>query len=253
MPVHAYSLFSSSSGNCSFFTDGTTSFLIDAGGSCRRIAGSLAGLGASPSGLSAILITHEHTDHTAALPVLTAKYDVPVHAPAPCVPFLRVCGAVPHPREYELTLGNFTIRSFITSHDSRCSVGYRITHADGTVAAAATDTGFVTEQMKQALAGCRAVLLESNYDADMLIHGSYPAETKRRIASDSGHLSNAQCAELLPYLYGNGTRRVILGHISAENNTNEAALRSADEARRLFRLDGLEIECAERAGTVRII
>lgn len=252
MGVAAYSLFSSSSGNCEFITDGETSFLIDAGCSAKRITEALCALGASPENVSAVFVTHEHSDHIAALRVLTQKYGFAVHAPAVCAPYIPV-PIGEHEREFSVRLGAFTVNSFATSHDSRCSVGYVITHDGGDRFAVATDTGCVTEQMKDALCGCRAVLLESNYDGDMLKYGPYPEDLKRRIASDCGHLSNAQCAGFLPYLYGKGTRRVVLGHISPENNTPQTALSAALACAAEHGLSDMQIVCAERYGITRII
>ena len=111
----------------------------------------------------------------------------------------------------------------------------------------------VLQEMAEELDGCSAVILESNYDEYMLKHGTYPDELKRRILSEKGHLSNAQCAEILPYLYKNGTRRVLLAHISPENNTPELALESALSSVKRYGLDGMSAEPAKRFEITKLI
>ena len=109
-----------------------------------------------------------------------------------------------------------------------CSVhGYSIILPDGRRAAVCTDLGVVTETIRQKLCGSSVVLIESNHDIEMLRRGPYTAELKLRILSDKGHLSNVACAAELPMLFKSGTNRIILGHISAENNTPEIALSAA--------------------------
>ena len=253
MEVSAYTLFSSSSGNCSYFTDGNTSFLIDAGCSAKRINTALSRLGTSFDRIGAVFITHEHVDHTSALPVLTRKYCPRIHAAEATAPFVPAEHVTAHPRIYSERIGKFTVTSFPCSHDSADCVGYVITHDSGVKLASATDTGVVTDGMREALAGCVAVILESNYDARMLANGSYPPDLKRRIASERGHLSNGDCAALLPYLYEHGTRRVLLAHISPENNTFETALGEARRTGEKYGLNGLSIDCAGRFDITRLI
>jgi phosphoribosyl 1,2-cyclic phosphodiesterase len=119
-------------------------------------------------------------------------------------------------------VGDVTVRSFITPHDSEFSVGYRleitdeegITHAIGY----ATDLGYVTEDVKNALTGCESVVLESNHDRDMLITGPYPYHLKERILSRYGHLSNDDCAALVGELSQGNLRHLMLAHLSEHNN-----------------------------------
>ena len=114
-----------------------------------------------------------------------------------------------------------------TSHDAAESCCYRVTAPDGKVAMIATDLGFVSEPIRAALARCDFVVLESNHDVDMLRTGPYPYPLKRRILSDIGHLSNDACAVELAQLVGSGTCRLMLGHLSEQNNTPQLALRTA--------------------------
>ena len=121
------------------------------------------------------------------------------------------------------------VTSFPTPHDSRASVGYRIEipDADGNVAyriGYATDIGYVTPEIEEALSGCDAVILESNHDYDMLMTGPYPYDLKKRIASRRGHLSNPDSAALAARLCATGTKKLMLAHLSQENNAPDLAL-----------------------------
>lgn len=253
MTVSAYTLFSSSSGNSSFFTDGETSFLIDAGGSGKRIAAALASVNVSPCDISAVFITHEHGDHINGLKGLCRKAKPVIHAVSGAAPYIDAPDITAHGRIYEVRLGGFTVKSFATSHDCACGVGYVIEHESGVRIGSMTDSGYVSDAMAYALEGCYAVILESNYDEYMLAHGIYPPELKRRIASDFGHLSNAQSAQLLPHLYKNGTRRVLLAHISPENNTPDIAAASANAVIREKSLAGMTAEPAKRFEITKLI
>ena len=127
-----------------------------------------------------------------------------------------------------VTISGMKIRAFHTPHDTDESVGYRVECGGGF--ALATGMGCVTEEVRQNLLGADAVLIEANHDEEMLRYGRYPVFLKRRILSEHGHLSNANCAELARELAMNGTGTIILGHLSRENNTPDAALDAVGEA-----------------------
>ena len=251
--VSAYSLFSSSSGNCTYVTDGETGFLIDAGASAKKITDALRQIHAKPEGISAVFVTHEHIDHIKGIHTLCKKTPFPVHAEETTAARIDAENVITHPPVFTVQLGAFTVKSFVTSHDTRSSCGYVIEHESGVKLGTLTDTGCVTDDMIKALDGCFAVMLESNYDEMMLMFGGYPTDLKFRISSDRGHLSNAQCAETLPLLYRGGTRRVLLAHLSPENNTPELALSSALGAKEKYGLSDMDIRCAGRFITTRLI
>lgn len=253
MAVSVYTLFSSSKGNSSYVTDGKTSFLIDAGASAKKVTDALSSIGRRVDSICAIYVTHEHTDHISGISCLCKKYNFPVHAISPTAEKIEADNVIPHDMCYTETAGDFAITSFPTSHDSKSSCGYVIEHKSGMKIGSMTDTGYVTEDMIKALCGCYAVILESNYDERMLISGAYPMDLKYRISSDRGHLSNSQSAEILPVLYKNGTRRVLLAHLSPENNTPELALKSALSAKEKYGLHELDIACADRYAITRLI
>ena len=251
--VSVYTLFSSSAGNSIFVTDGKTKFLIDAGCSMKRISCHLSRYGASLSDIKDIFITHEHTDHISALERICKSCEINVRAVGLSAGKLGVDGVIRIGENESTALGGFTVTPFRLSHDTVYCAGYRVRHENGAVIAVMTDTGYVTEEAKNALAFADAVILESNYDEKMLANGPYPPDVKRRISSDRGHLSNGQAAEILPYLYGYGTRRVLLAHISKENNTKEKAYERSMRAAEEHGLTGLSIECADRDAPTRLI
>ncbi len=238
------SLFSGSKGNCTLVRVGDTRILIDAGMSCRAIERALCAVGEALSDINAIFITHEHSDHTKALPVLLKKHPVPVHiadmtAKELCRSgFPSDCFVVHPPRFAVKVAANpgapvIAVQSFPIPHDSRCCVGYRfcaVGEGYQYCAAIATDMGCVTEEIRSSLCGAGEVILESNHDENMLMMGPYPYELKRRILSECGHLSNTCAAEFLCDLTGSGAKHLLLAHLSPENNTPELAYLTAQAA-----------------------
>lgn len=229
-------LYSGSGGNCTFISTGRSKILIDAGKSARTLCMSLRSIGSDISEIDAIFITHEHTDHVSALETLSKKHHIPIHAPKACADYISRPGTatsscvVAHSPLFTVELDGVAVSSFLTSHDSRCPVGYKIVTESGDSCGVATDTGIVTCSTADALSGCRSVVLECNHDKRMLATGPYPFHLKERIASKIGHLSNEDCATFASYLAERGTGSFILAHLSAENNTKEKALESVRRA-----------------------
>jgi phosphoribosyl 1,2-cyclic phosphodiesterase len=228
-----YPLFSSSKGNCIYFGNSENGILIDCGVSCRQICSALADNGLSPESVRGIFVTHTHSDHVKGLTVFLKKYPVPLYAQQRNIDILYEGGKLPIGASCfaidgeETEVAGFTVTAFKTPHDTPASCGYRVAYPDGKVAALCTDLGEVTETVWQNIIGADLVMLESNYDADMLKSGRYPPELKQRIASDHGHLSNSDCGTYLAKLADEGTAHFILGHLSEENNTPQAAEYSA--------------------------
>ena len=232
MPYHIRSLYSGSSGNAVLLSAAGVNILVDAGKSARALCTALNEAGSDIKNIDAIFITHEHADHTGALEIISKKYSIPVHiteASADKMPpssYFRGA-AVTHPPLFCAEVGEVSVSSFATSHDSACCVGYRFEFEDGEgrhAVGVATDTGYVTDGMIQSLTGCESVVLECNHDSDMLRFGPYPYQLKQRISSRHGHLSNEDCAAFASRLAETGTRRILLAHLSRENNTPEVAL-----------------------------
>ncbi len=221
-------LYSGSGGNSTLVCAGNTKILIDAGKSAKALCTSLRSVGSDISEISAIFITHEHCDHISALETLCKRNSIPVHMTEGSAKKLdRTPDShihtrlVRHDTLYSVCVGELTVSSFRTPHDSNMSVGYRIEWQDGEGAHAlgvATDIGYVTDSIKKGLLGCEAVVLESNHDEEMLMSGPYPYTLKLRIASNKGHLCNSECARLACFLANEGTKGFILAHLSEENN-----------------------------------
>lgn len=230
--LEAYTLFSGSSGNCVYIKTTGAEILVDCGKNAKTIEAALKKLGSSLCNISAIFITHEHSDHISALEVISKRHKIPVHAAAATAvrlgPYARAC-VVEHAPRFIIETPHYAIRSFVTPHDSVVCVGYRITTDDGEIAIA-TDLGCVTDEAGIAMLGCHGVIIESNHDVEMLKTGPYPAELKRRILSREGHLSNDECAHLAAILAKRGTKRLLLAHISRENNRPELALAATERA-----------------------
>lgn len=225
---------SGSGGNCALLSMDGVHILLDAGISYRRIKENLALSGLTPEALSAVLITHDHADHIAGLATMVRHCGVPVCAPRTVANRLRCTIAGVNQFLQEVPVGEpFSVSSlkltaFRTPHDTDESVGWRIC---GSMSfALATDMGQVTEEIRSGLAGSDVVLIEANHDEEMLRYGPYPAMLKRRILSDHGHLSNAGCGELAAYLADRGTKQIILGHLSRENNTPAKAFQTVRDA-----------------------
>ena len=128
---------------------------------------------------------------------------------------------------FAATVRGLRVIAFETSHDSRAAVGYRLEFEDesgeSVAVAVSTDTGYVTDTMRENILGCHAVVIESNHDLGMLMDGPYPYELKKRISSKRGHLSNADCAAFAAELYESGTHHIMLAHLSEENNLADLA------------------------------
>ena len=243
-PYTIATLYSGSTGNATYICAGGAKILIDAGKCTRTLLASLAEIGVSIDEIDAIFLTHEHRDHTGALEVLTKKHPIPIHVTQKSAlrltakPDSALAGCiVTHTPIFHEFVKNLRISSFPTPHDSRESVGYHlefedsegITHQIGY----ATDIGHVSRYVHDGLLGCESVVLESNHDPEMLWGGSYPYDLKERIASRWGHLSNGDCAEFAAELVQNGTKNILLAHLSQENNEpalayNEVLMAIAD-------------------------
>lgn len=223
-------LASSSAGNCAVVSDGETHVLIDAGISAKQITAGLRSLGVEPAALSAVLITHEHSDHVAGLRVLAKKTGAPIYATA------ATCRAIYRKDRCDMVkdlfqeleagaqfrIGSLRVESFPTPHDAAGSVGYAVS-GTGERLVMCTDLGHVTPEVRRMAEGCGLLVCEANHDEDWLRTGPYPYYLKRRILGERGHLSNEAGGALALYAVQRGTRRVVLGHLSQQNNTPEQA------------------------------
>jgi len=221
-------LASSSSGNCAIVSHGGTHILIDAGISLRRIRDGLRQVELTPDKLECVLITHEHSDHIGGIGMLTKYHKTPVFCSGGASNGISSAypDAGPFISAFEpgtsLALGAITVTSFRTPHDASDSVGY-IIEAAGRKLIYVTDLGCVTQEVLDAVKGADAAVIEANHDREMLRNGSYPSFLKNRILSKKGHLSNDDSAHFAVLLAASGSRKILLAHLSRENNTPERA------------------------------
>lgn len=222
-------LFSGSSGNSIYIGNADGGILVDAGKSAKQTEKALYDIGVAPESIHAIFVTHEHFDHISGVRVFASRYHTAVFATAGTLAALEENGTCNGKFKTDVIsargtqAGSFLITPFATSHDCRESCGYKINCSDGRTIAVATDLGEMTDTVMQALTGCDLVLLESNHDVMMLQNGPYPFPLKQRILGRLGHLSNEICAETAVKLIESGTTRLILGHLSQENNVPQLA------------------------------
>ena len=221
-------LFSGSSGNSTYISADGRGLLIDAGASCRSLAAAVAAAGGSLETLSAIAVTHEHTDHVKGLRVLLKSCKIPLIASAKTLEALAANGLIPPGAELiaadegGIAADGFEINYFPTSHDCPGSGGYSVALPDGRRVAVCTDLGIVTDRVRESLKGCAAALIESNHDITMLKNGPYPRQLKQRILSTLGHLSNDTAGHFLTELE-RLPEHIVLAHLSEHNNLPQLA------------------------------
>lgn len=222
-------LCSSSSGNCTYIGTENGAILIDAGESCKQLCLALSRYNINPETINGIFVTHEHSDHTKAVRVFARKYDIDVYATHGTMNEMLSKGLLDENNRLNyiddngVQIDDLFIKKFKTSHDTAEPCGYTVEIDDDTKIGICTDTGFVTDDAKNAIRGSDLVLLESNHDVYMLRHGIYPPHLQNRILSNFGHLSNDACAETAKQLVSSGTSKLILGHLSEHNNTPRLA------------------------------
>jgi len=241
MAVSVSVLASGSRGNSTVVQSSTTRILVDAGLSCRETFKRMKAAGDDPHSLSAIVITHEHTDHVHGLAVLSRKLNIPVYmtgathhawarairdatGEAPQVPQLEFFSSG---RKFQV--GDIDVTPFTIPHDAADPVGFTF-RAEGVRIAFATDLGYMPVSVCDHLRGCDVLLLEANHDLEMLRIGPYPWSVKQRVMSRVGHLSNTSLAKFLVNEYDGSAAYIILAHLSEQNNHPEVARREAENA-----------------------
>jgi len=221
------SLGSGSEGNGLVVEAGTTRVLVDCGFGVRDAASRLARLGLAPADVSAIFVTHEHSDHVGGVAAFAARHDIPVWLTFGTLDAVAERLAdVPRVFSFDshdvLPIGDLEVRPFPVPHDARDPVQYVV--SDGAVRLGVlTDLGVVTAHVEASLTACDALVLECNHDEAMLASGRYPYPLKQRIAGRLGHLCNDAAAGLLRAIDTSRLRHVVAAHLSKENNTPELA------------------------------
>lgn len=227
-------LASGSSGNAIWVSGASTSVLIDAGISARRVGESMVKLGLSPDDLDAVLVTHEHSDHVSGLGPLVRRHDLPAYATEGTHTAIEqrvrdLRGRIVVRAGESFGVGGLEIAPFAVSHDCCEPVGYSVSDGDATVTVA-TDLGIVDNAVRDHIWRSDCVVLEFNHDERMLIEGGYPWFLKQRIMGRSGHLSNEAAARELTAMADGPMSVLVLAHLSRENNTPDLAEASAKEA-----------------------
>jgi phosphoribosyl 1,2-cyclic phosphodiesterase len=244
--VRVVSLGSGSSGNALLVRHGATTVLVDNGFAVRTLLARLREAGVAPEEISAILLTHEHSDHTSGARAFARRYGIPLIADPRTLRVLfaqpdRSAPGAPPPERVEmpvghlLTWGTMEITSFPVSHDAIAPCGYVLATAAWRVLIA-TDTGMVTDAMLEAMRSANLLVIEANHDYDRLVSGPYPQYLKSRILSPTGHLSNEQTGRALTSILDDGPRWLWLAHLSRTNNTPDIARAHIREMLRLLGL-----------------
>ena len=235
---------SGSKGNSTYIEAGNTRILIDAGFSGIEVERRLGAIGVDAASLSAILITHEHSDHIRGAAILSRKHHLPVFvSPKTCEAagkvFAKLFAGIDFCAGTSFVFQNLHIHPFSVSHDAADPVGFIVSDGQWSVGYC-TDTGTVFRLMAHRLHGCHGLVLECNHDPDMLKNGPYPPALQQRIRSKSGHLANGEAASFLTTILHEGLEHVVLSHLSGTNNDPELAHQAIVEALQRFQDEGGE-------------
>lgn len=222
------SLYSGSSGNSSLIQTENTKILVDVGESAKKIADALNSINVEPTQIDAILITHEHSDHTKGISTFSKKYNIPVYANKETWDSLKqhkekmLEENIKYFTFDKFNIGDLYIIPFSIPHDAANPCGFNIFGSNKKISIA-TDVGHITPAIFTNLQNSSFILLESNYDPEVLKCSSYPYQLKRRIAGPNGHLPNKEAGDTISKLIDSGLKSVMLGHLSKENNFPELA------------------------------
>lgn len=244
MNLNFCSLSSGSSGNCYYVGNEFHGILIDAGISATSIRKFLKGIGVSMQTVMGVLVTHNHIDHIRGLEVLARKCNVPIFTTkniwrsilSPHCSITRDC-IREIPVQQEFNLSGFSIEAFPVCHDAPETVGYHICFEDRRITIV-TDLGHICQTSAPYIRKANLLVIESNYDEEMLVNGKYPYYLRKRIQSDNGHLGNKQTSEFVSGIMNDDLRYVCLAHLSKNNNTPEIAL---DTIRRTLDEKGIKL------------
>lgn len=229
------SLYSGSSGNSLFIESDNTKLLIDCGTSAKKIETALDSINIDITDIDAILVTHEHSDHIQGLGTVSKKYDIPVFANYDTWNAMQTQKAKidyknqkTFENDIEFQIGNLQIFPFSTPHDAANPCGFNICNGKKKISIA-TDLGHMDAKLLNNLKDSCFMLLEANYDPEVLKVSRYPYALKQRIAGPNGHLSNSTAGKTISALIKKDLKEVMLGHLSKENNFPELAYQTVTE------------------------
>ena len=248
------SLGSGSSGNSSYIEMGNKKFLIDAGFSGKKIVEKLNNIGKRIEDIKGIFVTHEHSDHIQGLGVVSRKYDIPIYLHEITYNVIKdKIGKIDKKnlnfiRNDKIKIENCVINNFEVMHDAEKCLGYTFEY-EGKKLSYASDVGCVNNIIKENLKNSDVIVLESNYDYNMLMEGPYHWELKNRVKGRNGHLSNAEASKLIAQVLNEKLKKIYLMHISKDNNTPELAYNSLYQILERENKSHLEIEIINEEGT----
>ena len=229
------SLYSGSSGNCLFVENNSTKILVDCGVSGKKVCEGLESIDKKIEDIDAIIVTHEHSDHVQSLGLISKKYNIPVYANTEtwqAMPTqsqkIQENNKKTFNNDNDFEIGNLLIHPFSTPHDAANPCGFNIYSGKRKISIA-TDLGHMDNVILENLKGSSFILLESNYDPEILKVSKYPYILKQRIAGPNGHLSNSTAGKTIGCLIQNDLKTVMLGHLSKENNFPELAYQTVVE------------------------
>lgn len=215
---------SGSAGNSTFIEIDGYKLLIDAGFSCKKTEEKLEQIGKKLSDISAILLTHEHSDHINGAGIIARKYDIPLFiTPESYEAGLLKLGQL-NKNLVNFIDGDFIldnkvkITPFDVMHDAVRTIGFRLENQSNQKIAVSTDVGYIDNIVREHFKDVDAMVIESNYDYNMLMNCSYPWNLKARVKSRNGHLSNNDCARFIKEMYTDKLKKVYLAHISKDSN-----------------------------------
>ncbi|WP_374124991.1 MBL fold metallo-hydrolase [Leptotrichia hongkongensis] len=248
------SLGSGSSGNSSYIEMGNKKFLIDAGFSGKKIVEKLNNIEKRIEDVMGIFVTHEHSDHIQGLGVISRKYDIPIYLHEVTYNVIKDrIGKIEKKnlnfiRDEKIVIDNCVINNFEVMHDAEKCLGYTFEY-EGKKLSYASDVGCVNNIIKENLKNSDVIVLESNYDYNMLMTGPYHWELKNRVKGRNGHLSNSEASKLIGQVLSEKLKKVYLMHISKDNNTPELAYNSLYQILERENKSHLEIEIINEEGT----
>lgn len=219
------SLGSGSKGNATLVEAGDALVMVDCGFSLRETTRRLARLGLEPGQLTAILVTHEHGDHSSGVATLSRKHNIPVYLTHGTAGSGRCDGASElrcFNCEEQFDIAGLTVRAVTVPHDAAEPCQFRLEYRERSLGIL-TDLGCITPHVVESYRGCDSLLLEFNHDTQLLQSGNYPPQLKRRVGGDWGHLNNEQAADLLRQLGAQSLNNLVVAHISEKNNSRERA------------------------------
>ena len=229
------SLFSGSTGNSLLVESENSKILIDAGESAKKIENALSLLNVKIDEIDGIIVTHEHIDHVKSLGTISKKFNIPVYANVEtwnAMPEQKAKICEGNQKNFEINndfeIKDLKLQPFSIPHDAANPCGFNIFNKKQKISVA-TDLGHITPEIVESLRKSKFILLEANYDPDILKYSQYPYSLKQRISGPKGHLSNQNSGTLISELMKSGLKNVMLGHLSKENNFPELAYKTVVE------------------------